>query len=93
MNLLNGQIEVRSFLTVTLGILVLFLGKALNKRSIGACLCAQIVLRMNNDKRRFLRLCRSDVADAQQQRNTVCTPRNADDNRGRPKTCGHEFMR
>jgi len=32
MNLLNGQIEVRSFLTVTLGILVLFLGKALNKR-------------------------------------------------------------
>jgi ESS family glutamate:Na+ symporter len=32
MNLLNGQIEVRSFLTVTLGILVLFLGKALNMR-------------------------------------------------------------
>jgi len=32
MNLFNGQIEVRSFLTVTLGILVLFLGKALNKR-------------------------------------------------------------
>jgi ESS family glutamate:Na+ symporter len=32
MNILNGQIEVRSFLTVTLGILVLFLGKALNKR-------------------------------------------------------------
>jgi ESS family glutamate:Na+ symporter len=32
MNLLYGQIEVRSFLAVTLGILVLFLGKALNKR-------------------------------------------------------------
>jgi ESS family glutamate:Na+ symporter len=32
MNILYGQIEVRSFLTVTLGILVLFLGKALNKR-------------------------------------------------------------
>ena len=32
MNLVNGQIEVLSFLTVTLGILVLFLGKALNKR-------------------------------------------------------------
>lgn len=32
MNIVAGQIEVRSFLTVTLGILVLFLGKALNKR-------------------------------------------------------------
>jgi ESS family glutamate:Na+ symporter len=32
MNILDGQIEVGSFLTVTLGILVLFLGKALNKR-------------------------------------------------------------
>ncbi len=32
MNILAGPIEVRSFLTVTLGILVLFLGKALNSR-------------------------------------------------------------
>jgi ESS family glutamate:Na+ symporter len=32
MNVIDGQIEVQSFLTVTLGILVLFLGKALNKR-------------------------------------------------------------
>lgn len=32
MNLLEGQIQVQSFLTVTLGILVLFLGKALNRR-------------------------------------------------------------
>jgi ESS family glutamate:Na+ symporter len=32
MNILAGPIEVRSFLTVTLGILVLFLGKALNNR-------------------------------------------------------------
>ncbi|MGA1304068.1 MAG: sodium/glutamate symporter, partial [Cyanobium sp.] len=32
MNILAGAIEVRSFLTVTLGILVLFLGKALNSR-------------------------------------------------------------
>ena len=32
MNFVNGQIEVRSFLAVTLGILVLFVGKALNKR-------------------------------------------------------------
>jgi ESS family glutamate:Na+ symporter len=32
MNLVDGQIQVQSFLTVTLGILVLFLGKALNRR-------------------------------------------------------------
>jgi ESS family glutamate:Na+ symporter len=31
MNVVAGQIEVQSFLTVTLGILVLFLGKALNR--------------------------------------------------------------
>ncbi|MFM7170041.1 MAG: sodium/glutamate symporter [Cyanobium sp.] len=32
MNIVDGQIQVQSFLTVTLGILVLFLGKALNRR-------------------------------------------------------------
>ena len=32
MNFVDGVIEIRSFLTVTLGILVLFLGKALNQR-------------------------------------------------------------
>jgi len=32
MNLIDGQLQVQSFLTVTLGILVLFVGKALNKR-------------------------------------------------------------
>ena len=32
MNIVEGQIQVQSFLTVTLGILVLFLGKALNSR-------------------------------------------------------------
>ncbi|MFM7642145.1 MAG: sodium/glutamate symporter, partial [Cyanobium sp.] len=32
MNLVEGQLQVQSFLTVTLGILVLFLGKALNSR-------------------------------------------------------------
>ena len=32
MNFVDGQIEVQSFLTVTLGILVLFLGKDLNSR-------------------------------------------------------------
>lgn len=32
MDIINGQIEVRSFLTVTLGILVLFLGKRLNSQ-------------------------------------------------------------
>jgi ESS family glutamate:Na+ symporter len=32
MNFVDGQIEVHSFLTVTLGILVLFLGKSLNRR-------------------------------------------------------------
>ncbi|MFN6133894.1 MAG: sodium/glutamate symporter [Synechococcaceae cyanobacterium] len=32
MNLVDGQIQVQPFLTVTLGILVLFLGKALNGR-------------------------------------------------------------
>jgi ESS family glutamate:Na+ symporter len=32
MNIEGGQIEVQSFLTVTLGILVLFLGKSLNQR-------------------------------------------------------------
>ncbi|MFM9073736.1 MAG: sodium/glutamate symporter, partial [Cyanobium sp.] len=32
MNIVEGQIQVQSFLTVTLGILVLFLGKALNRR-------------------------------------------------------------
>jgi ESS family glutamate:Na+ symporter len=32
MELVDGQIQVQSFLTVTLGILVLFLGKALNRR-------------------------------------------------------------
>jgi ESS family glutamate:Na+ symporter len=32
MNIVDGQIEVQSFLTVTLGILVLFLGKDLNSR-------------------------------------------------------------
>ena len=32
MNIVDGQIQVASFLTVTLGILVLFLGKALNNR-------------------------------------------------------------
>jgi ESS family glutamate:Na+ symporter len=32
MEVVNGQIQVQSFLTVTLGILVLFLGKALNRR-------------------------------------------------------------
>lgn len=32
MNLIDGQLQVQSFLTVTLGILVLFVGKALNQR-------------------------------------------------------------
>jgi ESS family glutamate:Na+ symporter len=32
MNIEGGQIEIQSFLTVTLGILVLFLGKSLNQR-------------------------------------------------------------
>ena len=32
MDIVDGQIQVQSFLTVTLGILVLFLGKALNRR-------------------------------------------------------------
>jgi ESS family glutamate:Na+ symporter len=32
MNVIDGQIQVASFLTVTLGILVLFLGKVLNRR-------------------------------------------------------------
>lgn len=32
MNVIDGQIQVASFLTVTLGILVLFLGKTLNRR-------------------------------------------------------------
>jgi ESS family glutamate:Na+ symporter len=32
MNIVDGQIQVQSFITVTLGILVLFLGKALNRR-------------------------------------------------------------
>jgi len=32
MNVIDGQIQVASFLTVTLGILVLFLGKSLNRR-------------------------------------------------------------
>ncbi len=32
MNVVDGQLQVQSFLTVTLGILVLFLGKALNRR-------------------------------------------------------------
>lgn len=31
MEIINGQVDVQSFLTVTLGILVLFLGKALNR--------------------------------------------------------------
>jgi ESS family glutamate:Na+ symporter len=31
MNIINGQIQIQSFLTVTLGILVLFLGKFLNR--------------------------------------------------------------
>jgi len=32
MNIVDGQLQVQSFLTVTLGIVVLFLGKALNRR-------------------------------------------------------------
>jgi ESS family glutamate:Na+ symporter len=32
MTVIDGQIQVQSFLTVTLGILVLFLGKALNRQ-------------------------------------------------------------